>query len=342
MNIIEGNRLDGLPIDEFIDIKSKEICTVARGKKLIYFDLLHLINMRKAVNKENSIQDSTSDVYREIYSVLVDLISQDIIICPMSYMIFIELDKQSDNKSLLNTCKVIDEISLGISYADQKIFLAEVINLNQYQLNLDLGTDFYLCPHICVDIKFFKEYYCDKFLNKNLDNKALNVIFDRLLRSNTYDMFYLRRACGLRSKLNAPLFSEWINKNKITNGSKFNDILKDNINGLINEFNDMCENKFISLIDLDITDYKEYTPSLFTLAQIISIKQSRAQERARDNDFFDMYHSSIALAYSNYFFTEKSFHHLLTNKPFDRSYLDCIIESDPKFILTRLKDLKNT
>ena len=65
----------------------------------------------------------------------------------------------------------------------------------------------------------------------------------------------------------------------------------------------------------DISIIKNYAPANYILSLIHTIRKRNVNETAKYNDFYDDYHAAIALAYSDYFFTERNLCHLLTNKP---------------------------
>lgn len=61
------------------------------------------------------------------------------------------------------------------------------------------------------------------------------------------------------------------------------------------------------------------------------------------NDFDDFRHAAASLPYYDYFFTENSLHHMITNKPTDYARLyNTVVKSKPQEVLETLKSIAST
>jgi hypothetical protein len=82
------------------------------GRKLIYLDTNHWINIRHVVL--NSPMEGPG--YRELHGLLATLFAQGKIRCPVSLFAFIELTKQTDPVTRLATARLMDQFSDGLCF----------------------------------------------------------------------------------------------------------------------------------------------------------------------------------------------------------------------------------
>lgn len=335
--------------EEFLtDFKKNQVCCLDR-RKIVYIDMLHWINMRKAVIENANF--AYSETYIEIYNILFSLVNNRIVVCPNSYIINSELEKQDDLNSLMSTCRLIDNLSCNISFNFKLIMGSELIQLSNTCDLIKNGYDYRFCPIVCSDMDFFINDILSILKQKNDSNYKINSELITFLNMSTSGYFiYKRKYCATKIKHNTGLFAEILQQNKTTT-INFNDALVLNSKSVIkslveiySSIKEIKENTFNGVLEANQSTIRNFSKAIFYVSQILTIKQLNIQENAlknkRENDFYDLYHSSIALAYSNYFFTEKSFHHLLTNKPFENTG-NCIVESNPSMILLRLQELQN-
>lgn len=76
----------------------------------IYLDLNYWINLGRCSDGSSKNSD-----YQELYELLVELTLKEIVICPISQRIFIELLKQGDYNSRIDTAKTMDKLSQGVA-----------------------------------------------------------------------------------------------------------------------------------------------------------------------------------------------------------------------------------
>ena len=85
-----------------------------QGRTLIYLDTNHWVHLRNVIlNSPNELSD-----YREILGLLKGLIEKQCILCPVSYPLFLELMRQSDEVTRLATARLMDFYSDGVCILD--------------------------------------------------------------------------------------------------------------------------------------------------------------------------------------------------------------------------------
>lgn len=308
------------------------------SRKIIYIDLLHWINMRKAIFDNTS--NINSVVYKKIYSILSSLVENGEVICPVSYMIISELDKQKDNDSLFKTCKIIDKFSTNISFDIHSILGCELFQFIKTFKFIENRIDFRFSPLVCIDKAYYQNYILYPLKNKLETNQQINIEQAKYFNMNISQFFMYRRLIsniGIRH--DTFLFADLMSNAKKEKPINREEHLINNLKSTLDYLN-MIYGKFDGDVkNYDIRIAKEFSPAIFYFSEILTHKARNNNENAkkhkRENDFYDLFHSSVAMAYSNYFFTEKSFHHLLTHKPFE-TITQCIVESNPEKILDLL------
>src|SRR5436190_7136912 len=96
--------------DTYFAFKHRELERELGGRKLLYLDTNHWINLRHVVLKS----PSERPVYRDILRILVKFRREGRICCPISFLMFVELMKQSDPRTRLITAKLMDALSGGL------------------------------------------------------------------------------------------------------------------------------------------------------------------------------------------------------------------------------------
>lgn len=92
--------------------KTRELQRELAGRKIIYLDTNHWINLRHVVLDSPLERQG----YREVLELLEYLHDKGQICCPISFLLFIELMKQSDPVTRLQTAKLMDRFSDGVCF----------------------------------------------------------------------------------------------------------------------------------------------------------------------------------------------------------------------------------
>lgn len=96
--------------EEYSSFKHRQLRDMLSGRKLLYLDTNHWINLRHVVL--NSPLEKPG--YREMLALLGALEEQQRICCPVSFLLFEELMKQSDPVTRLRTAQLMDRFSSGV------------------------------------------------------------------------------------------------------------------------------------------------------------------------------------------------------------------------------------
>jgi hypothetical protein len=122
-------------VSAFAYLQNKQLAlqTELQGKTLIYLDTNHWLNLRHVVLR--SQQACTR--YAEMFQLLESLKQKNRVLCPLSYPLFLELMRQSDEVTRLVTARLMDFFSDGVCIVDD----AEIrrIELRRCVLGLLLG-----------------------------------------------------------------------------------------------------------------------------------------------------------------------------------------------------------
>jgi|GEM_PF-1072900 len=100
-----------LPAAAHLDHKLRELKSEVAGKKIIYLDVCHWINLRHVWLQSRL----ALPVYEQIVDHLNRLAERKLVLCPLSVPIFQELMKQLDPRSRAATANLMDIFSQGIS-----------------------------------------------------------------------------------------------------------------------------------------------------------------------------------------------------------------------------------
>jgi hypothetical protein len=132
MNIDEHRTTPHISIDQYVRSRLVALGRSLDGRAAVYLDTKFWIILRKAQAGVGSHSDEV-----ELLKLLRRLTTEGRVFCPISESIFMELMKQADSKSRLETARLIDELSLGVtltSYDTQLATeLAHYIKATAYQ-----------------------------------------------------------------------------------------------------------------------------------------------------------------------------------------------------------------
>lgn len=98
--------------DTHFALKHRELQSALAGKKLLYLDTNHWINLRHVVL--NSPMERPG--YRAILGLLQKLQNDGRVCCPFSFLLFLELMKQSDPNTRIHTARIMDQLSDGVCF----------------------------------------------------------------------------------------------------------------------------------------------------------------------------------------------------------------------------------
>lgn len=328
-----------LSSEKFQEYLKETLYKYVQGKKLIYLDLLYWINMRKcAYNEVDDSNFSHYSTYIQIYEKLKTLVNSSKIVCPVSETILSEVSKQTDDTTRINTYKIIDSLSKHLAFCDMDIFPQELSNIQMVLKGEDINTQYFLGTIFTSNPT--KAEKCFENLNNRdeIPQEVKNKIWESLYsNSSEFCSKYLKHHMPQARELGP--YKDAFDKCKSKNYIIEEDLLN-HFRRIVKEFNSMPNYSFYELETItDISIIKNYAPANYILSLIHTIRKRNINETAKYNDYYDDYHAAVALAYSDFFFTERNLCHLLSNKPFDTSYSKTKIETDPNKVLNILNQI---
>lgn len=339
-----------------------------KDKILVYLDLNFWILLRDCYNGK-----SKSDKGLVFFNKLKSLVESGRLLCPINHSIFIELLKQNDLESRINTARIIDIFSNATSM----IFEINRENYElQYYVRKKLLNDEYISPvfsKVWTKMPYVMGQYIPE--NDSIDKSTLEQIqiefFNYLWDLKLESMIEVINIGGNIPPSSFEKTADNINygKSLFNNLHKsINSLFKTELKGGLSVYQEQFEKfliwfnstypklnsklkkeigidsaeKLSEKIESDIlkNQIDLYLPNIYINTCLYTAVRWDSKRNFKPNDFFDFQHSRAALPYYNYFFTERPLKHLLETKPYelDKKY-NCIVESDIDKINTILTNL---
>lgn len=127
-------------LDQHVNKRVIELGQSLDSRTAIYLDTKFWVLLRKAANGQN-IEPADA----ELLQMLRSLASEGKVFCPISESIFFELMKQEDVCSRMDTARLIDELSQGISLLPHEVRMATEIG---YFLHFAMGDNLHPPRHL--------------------------------------------------------------------------------------------------------------------------------------------------------------------------------------------------
>lgn len=316
-----------------------------KDRKKIYLDTKFWVDFCDiALKKKNN------ENIKNVYDICKKLVNEKKAIFPISYRIFIELIKQTDKESLLQTVEIIDTLSQGVTIIseDERVDLEILYFLRSHIQKSDLYEPTELVwtkisnimgvlspelpllsyeENIDVKIRFF-DHIWDMSLYKMISTMGMDGIkrfpksdgfadilnrgkFEHLEQNNTIHKTYMSEIDGILD----------INESRINNSLKY--LKEENKSSTTNMDEILKTSK--SLIERIYDLFNKQKNELFLaswdiMAKVHTTIRWNKERKYRDNDSHDIGHIVTALPYFDYFFTEKSFASLITQIKYDQKY----------------------
>ncbi len=347
-----------LKVDNHIKSHRLTISKLLEDKVIIYLDTKYWLILRDQNNE-------TDPKKRILLDKIFELSDSGKCIFPISEISFWEFLKQNDLETLKATTVLVDRLSKGISMInmDERRVLEfknffycltgrETHNLNKLiwtKLPLLLGYDFIAR----LETEDLQRSFYDFVTNASLyevistlypdgkieepfsykdDIDALNKgKFEHLDENTSFKQMFLSELSGYL-ELYQDIFRDEV----------YFVFCKENNKEPIAKEKESIENSYMYLIYNGFKSERltaelpvfRIIPELFA-----SARWNKERKFSDGNDLMDFMHASFALPYCDYFFTEKELKTMIDQTKLDKLY-GCVVESKPKLILERLKDLK--
>jgi hypothetical protein len=331
-------------------------------KQRIYLDSKYWIFMRDAsFGKASPIQ-------MEIYGKLRDLVKNKVAFCPLSPHVFVELMNIGDKEKRLNTAKVMDELSQQVCFISPlNIVGQELLSfVRNYQAKGEGKTPFNPAKYVFTKVAFvLGELYpiIDGIPEEQMHNIKIQF-FDHLAKITLVEMLnpmkddfpsWDRKSLILRLNRGKDDNQDW---------NSFHEVFMREIAGVIDIAKPEIEKLWVYLYQNDAggsvsKETLRETKSVELLSNLIyhafaqkkinkelpffhinaslhAFLRYNKSQRFKKNDLIDFSHAAWALPYCDMFFTEKSLHDWICNKPLK---LNEIYESK---VLYKEGDILNT
>ena len=321
------------------------------------------------------LRKSKNQNYLKLYELLHSLVEEDKVICPISQRIFYELLKQEDDDSLLNTAKVIDKFSRGVTllsepereqselqyYVRKKILednnLIPVDEFIWAKVPYVMGIVIPTYQKVPIEIQSYIQHkFFDYSWNVSLEELVSiksnkNVLRDILRNDKTVKAMNIGKLLSNNeiSSIRQLFLNELEGALSIYKGL-VEDFLKyllsknDYILVSLKKRNLDSSEKLLKKIydDIKSDEISCFLPSLFIHICLHTLVRWDKKRKYKPNDINDFYHAISALPYFDYFFTEKPLTQLVRMGPYhlDKRYKK-IVEFDPIIILDRLTECAN-
>lgn len=327
-----------LPHNEFIKQKRKQLNESLTANKKVYLDLKYWINIRKSIFGE--INNET--IYLKIFNLLKQLVADGKVICPISQIGFFELLKQKYSR--IKTAQMIDILSKGVCF--NKIYdikKAEILNLISKEYTNEIKIENYVWNKVInvlgeLSIEFKSDNHNNSRINNSLYNFFLEISLQDMVRKDgMYNNDYENEKM-LANKLNQII-------SKIEEDKSYSLIQSEELFAALYALAEILELKneynFEEFRTINSNDtLNKIIPSLRIFSSIHAFYRYQKSRKYTTNDIDDIEHSSVAIGYCDYFFTENSFSHLLKSKLMNiEKDFNVNIESDPNKVYKLLQQI---
>lgn len=316
-----------ISVFEHVRSKKKLLYEWLSTKKKIYLDTCYWINV---LNARQGTRKSIP-IYSQIADLLEEHRQRDIIVCPASFPLVIEILKQRDPETLLQSASLIDKLSCGVCLQNSvRITELEFINsLEKHIFGDDTSLDAYA---YWTKILFVAGELIPKPETKLLDPNEIN-----LLQKFFFDFEWEISFAEIIDSVGfsrPPLddLATWANQRNQTKKSagliSFADARTEEMSKLLSQVIPRLEHVFAYLKerftrsgrrtdDVPIPKFDpNFAPSVQILGNLFAAMRS-SPRRYYPNDYIDFEHGSLALPYCEAFFCDRRFFNILTNKPLE-------------------------
>lgn len=343
--------------NKYLQQKQVEIGKSISNHKIIYLDINYWIKIRDQAKKQN-FKD------RILFDKLTKLVETNKCIIPVSEITFYEILKQSDINSLKDSANLIDKLSRGISIVSESErrhlefvnFVrgktgGTMLNLQETvwtKLSLNILYKVFLKhdPNMLSNdfIDFLSNLSFDKMIIQlqstgNLtpfkfkdDVDSLNIAKEKYKTENkTFNEMYLSELGGYLEVFETDLNDSMEYVFFLDYGRFPTDKEKENINPR------HCRNMIYNLSKYN--KLKNELPSFRIFPELnASIRWNKDRKYKDGNDTLDFLHTSSALPYFDFFFTERELKTIIVQQKLDKLY-NCKVESKETEILKILESI---
>lgn len=327
-----------------------ELASSITAKKKIYLDTKFWVLLRNgAMNPSNH----TQEYY--LLQLALKLVESGACVFPISEDVFLEVTRQTDKNTLLNTVKLIDLLSQGVSTLSHE----ERIQFEMMEFFYShLGQE----THSSQEMVWTKLSYTmgfNFFTHDGVtdsDNLILQKAFtDQMWSISLTEKIEIMISNGSFCDVSKPRTAEAINQGQFSHAheaSSFKQMFMNEVAGWVDVYGDLlvelAEASYTRLTGYSIPENRTiedrentrqemrtmvynlfkvdkmgtYLPSTRITSGLYAAVRWDTKQKFQDHDFHDFRHACAALPYFDHFFTEKRLTHLITQNQlkFDRMF----------------------
>ena len=361
------NNPEQAPHDYYKSLRLK-LSEQVLDKKIIYLDTKFWVLMRKGL-----LDPIDYPLESKLLKLAIELSSQGECIFPISKDVFLEVIKQTDEKTLKATAELIDRLSQGISSisSEERIKLEllhywySITGKHAYRTDQLVWTKLsFLMEELKFEISEISKED-NRILQKSFMDQRWSISLKKIIS-------VILESGGMKSDLHLKI-ADKLNDGKFKHADEaksFNQMFLNEVGGIIDEYRDDLADmiSYIYSQETGLTEtedeFKQHRnetkklmgnaiynifrlnkvtvemPFINILSSLYAAVRWDKQQKFQDNDFYDFRHATTALPYCDYFFTEKRLMHLLTQKSlsFDKLY-ECEIQSNVNKVIATLRGL---
>lgn len=357
VELFKFHRSTGLEIDaeKYLKLHQQILARGILQTTVIYLDTNYWIKLRDATNGTNSAGS-------ELLSSLKRLVRERRVLCVIQAASFLELAKQCPD-SLQVVSNLVDELSESVTIvSENKLRAIEAENYVRWKLGFESEQQCKVWTHhgliLFEDIDQHLYELLPQQLNETSSDTIKKCMIDSLWQASMSDIliaFDWKTADKFNAKLDSSTITE-IKNRKLKQRERnlsLDDIRKYEFETYIpstyseyffkaaysikraaNEsivFNELRKQASY-LISCAVNDAQtdllnQYIPGAVIQTHLYCLYENDISWKLSGNDWFDMRHASVALPYSDYFFTENHLKHQISNvMKFDQEY-ECKVVS---------------
>jgi len=359
-------RSPDVSLGDYLQAKQVSLGATVNTRIIVYLDTKFWLILRDVeLGREKNL------VERELYRLVNELSVSKKCIFPIGEDVFLEVVKQSDVVTRNTTACLIDRLSEGVSL----VSLEERVDIEVFDFFSSYSNIVYPARS---DLVWTKLPYCLGFmtpkinLDENLSLAIEKAFVDQFWICSLSEM--LSALEGNSENVELPVFkiASMLNEGKFShtqeNGT-YTQMFQSELAGLLDVFkvNVLRSTKKLFLIregrvpsqseiekskterltinciynGFRLNKIKKEFPSFRILAGLHASVRWNTNQKFKDNDMHDFHHAAAALPYAQYFFTERSLRHLITQNKnsFDVLY-NCTVESDVGRSISQLEKIE--
>jgi len=344
----------GESVEKYVKRKRVELSHEISLSKKIYLDLKFWILLRDARIKEN-----VDDNILKLLYLIENLVKQCRVICPISNDIFTEMLKQADLKTLKATAQIIDEFSRGVtilslperldfelfhfirSKIKQQVYAPDEMVWTKiaYVMGFVTPTSKVFSPDMnCAIQKAFidqmwfipltdiLDFLCEKAISWkpafiDICEQLNEAKFAHINDNNSFKQLFLSELGGILDLFKPKFQSLMVHlyESEIGRNVTADEITSDNAGQM---FANLIYHAF------RLNKITSEFPSFHVMTKMHSAMRWDKNRIIKPNDIYDIHHAIDAIPYYDYFLTEHSLRHLVSNKNLGFDVFHCKTISD--------------